>query len=84
MMKIEIISPDTTLFSGEVELVTLPGMAGRFTVLDRHAAIVSVLQLGLLLYRMNGKDYELHISGGFVEVKNNILSVCIDGLSDTK
>ncbi len=83
-MKLEIISPETTLFSGEVELVVLPGMAGSFTVLDKHAPIISGLQKGSLRYRINGKDHELSISGGFVEVKNNILSVCIDGLSDTK
>ena len=83
-MKLEIISPETTLFSGEVELVTLPGMVGSFTVLNRHAPIVSVLQQGVLLYRINGKDKELTVSGGFVEVKNNTLSVCIDGLSEKK
>ena len=83
-MKLEIISPEKTLFSGEVELVTLPGMVGSFTVLDRHAPIVSVLQRGVLLYRINGKDNRLAISGGFVEVKNNTLSVCIDSLSDIK
>ena len=83
-MKLEIISPETTLFSGEVELVTFPGMAGSFTVLNRHAPIVSVLQPGVLLYRIKGKDNELTISGGFVEVKNNTLSVCIDGLSEKK
>ena len=77
-MKLEIISPDKTLFSGQVELVTLPGMAGRFTILSNHAPIISSLVAGVMVYRENGKDNELAIGGGFIEMKNNVITVCID------
>ncbi len=79
-MKIEIVSPEKTLYNGETELVTLPGAYGSFTVLERHAPIISALEKGVLVYRVNGEDIELAITGGFVEVKNNIVTVCVDGI----
>ncbi|MDR1763237.1 MAG: ATP synthase F1 subunit epsilon [Dysgonamonadaceae bacterium] len=77
-MKLEIISPEKTLYSGEAELVTLPGASGSFTILKDHAPIISVLTKGKLLYRNAGGDTELLIDGGFVEMKNNTIEVCVD------
>ncbi len=81
-MKLEIISPEEILFSGEVVLVTLPGVSGGFSILPGHAPIISALEQGKLLYREpNNEDVELKIAGGFVEMKNNVVTVCIDGLA---
>lgn len=80
-MKLEVISPESTLFTGEVELVTLPSILGSFTVLPKHAPVVSVLQRGFVVWKEPGKDkVEWEIEGGFVELKNDLISVCIDGL----
>ena len=77
-MQLTIVSPEKILYSGKAELVTLPGTIGNFTILERHAPIISSLERGILLYRIDGEDKELTINGGFVEAKNNIVSVCID------
>jgi F-type H+-transporting ATPase subunit epsilon len=77
-MKLEIISPEKIIYAGEAEALTLPGMSGLFTMLDRHAPIISVLSKGMLSYRSNGEDIEIAIDGGFVEAKKNTVSVCID------
>lgn len=79
-MKLNIISPEKTLFSGNVESVTLPGVMGSFTILDKHAPIISALQKGVLSFHCTdkSKDLELPIDGGFIESKNNIVTVCID------
>ncbi len=45
-MFLEIVSPEATLFSGEVESVTVPGVNGEFQMLNNHAPIVSLLQEG--------------------------------------
>ncbi|MDA9184459.1 hypothetical protein N9O25_02570, partial [Flavobacteriaceae bacterium] len=45
-MYLEIISPEATLFAGEIESLTLPGMDGSFQLLENHAAIVSTLEAG--------------------------------------
>ena len=47
-MQLDIISPEATLFSGEVTSVTAPGKDGSFQILENHAPIVSVLQAGQL------------------------------------
>ena len=45
-MYLEIVSPEATLFSGEVTSVTVPGVNGEFQMLENHAPIVSLLQAG--------------------------------------
>ena len=79
-MKLNIISPEKILFSGEVNSVTLPGTTGSFTILDNHAPIISSLRKGILSYCRNEGDseIELRVEGGFVEGKQNEVNVCID------
>ncbi|GBU07935.1 hypothetical protein AwDysgo_12660 [Bacteroidales bacterium] len=77
-MKLEIISPERRLFSGEVEKVSLPGTKGRFTILQSHAAIISSLSEGSLVYSQNEVEHELNITGGFIEMKNNEIVVCVE------
>jgi F-type H+-transporting ATPase subunit epsilon len=77
-MKLEIISPEKVVYTGEATSVSLPGLLGAFTVLDRHAPIISILVKGNLTYIVNGKAVEMTINGGFAEVNKNIVSVCIE------
>lgn len=88
MIKLDIISPEHRLFSGEVELVRLPGSAGAFTVLTGHAPIVSSLVRGVVSYLTApaAEEHQLRITGGFVEVSDNRATLCVeedpDGPSD--
>jgi F-type H+-transporting ATPase subunit epsilon len=77
-MTLDIISPEKTVYSGNAESVTLPGAIGLFTILDRHAPIISALTKGVLTYSVNGVKTEVTVNGGFVEAKNNNVSVCIE------
>jgi len=71
-MKLEVITPDTTLFSGEVKLVQLPGLDGLFEILNNHAPMIAALGKGRIKYHeADGKDQFLEISGGVLEVINN-------------
>lgn len=77
-MVLRIISPDGTLFEGEVTKVTLPGTLGLFTVLDNHAPLLSTLRAGEMNYETADKQEQtMEIEGGIVDVKANIVSVCI-------
>ena len=51
-MTLEIISPQEIAFKGEVEAVTMPGQLGSFTVLKNHAPLISVLNEGIIAYRI--------------------------------
>ena len=72
MLKLRIIAPDRMVFEGDVESVTLPGTVGSFTVLDRHAPIISSLESDA-----NGQT-EVAVRSGFAEVRNNVLSICVE------
>ena len=77
-MKLAVYTPEKMYFSGEVEVVTLPGLSGSFTILDYHAALISSLGKGSVTFRdMNGVT-DLLIESGFVEVKKNEVIVCTE------
>ena len=71
-MQLDIVSPDKSVFSGEVSYVGLPGTGGRFGVLDDHAALISSLKAGIVdIKDADGKEQEFEINGGVVEVLKN-------------
>lgn len=76
-MVLEIISSEQILFTGEVESVTLPGAQGSFTVLENHASLVSTLDAGTIEYVTAGQRHSVPVRGGFVDVDNNRVAVCI-------
>lgn len=76
-MILKVISPEKTLFSGEVEKVKLPGMLGGFTVLERHAPLISSLVPGDIVYAVQGEEAKIAVQGGIVEVRDNKVIVCL-------
>lgn len=77
-MTLEIISPNSVVFKGEAEMVTLPGELGSFTVLKNHASLISVLVKGKVVYRIpDGSEHSFDIVGGLADIDNNVISVCI-------
>lgn len=78
MLKLRIITPSEALFEGEVESVTLPGTAGSFSVLDMHAPIISSLDSGKISVKTANGTQEYALNSGFVEVKDNNITVCIE------
>lgn len=76
-MKLEIISTNEIVFSGEVDSVTLPGVAGKFTVLKNHASLISVLKPGEVKYSAGGLETRVEIKGGIADIDLNKISVCV-------
>jgi len=77
-MKLEIITPEQIYFSGEVTSVTLPGTTGLFTVWENHAPLISSLKQGKISYMAEKVETELNVDGGFAEISNNVVTVCIE------
>ncbi|MDR0812209.1 MAG: ATP synthase F1 subunit epsilon [Paludibacter sp.] len=78
-MKLEIITPEKTVFAGEVTSVTLPGEGGLFTVWEHHAPLISALAQGKIRFvDAKNEENELQIEGGFAQVQNNKLVVCAE------
>lgn len=80
MLELEIISPEKIVFSGEVSMVTLPGMTGQFTVLPKHAALISALKAGDIIFTTGDGEKTIGIDSGFAEVRNNKISVCVENV----
>ncbi|MEM7382848.1 MAG: ATP synthase F1 subunit epsilon [Bacteroidota bacterium] len=72
-----ILTPDKSVFDGEIQRIMLPGSAGNFQVLSNHAPIVSILEKGRILYRDANREHVLAIEGGVVEVRDNKIVVLI-------
>ncbi|HEY0667810.1 MAG TPA: ATP synthase F1 subunit epsilon [Sphingobacteriaceae bacterium] len=80
-MKLEILTPDKTIFDGEVTSVTVPGTAGSFEILKDHAPIISTLEDGKVIVRGGNKsENEFLIKGGVVEVLHNKIMVLAEGV----
>ena len=77
MITLKIITPQKELLSAQVSLVELPGAQGRFEVLQNHAPLISSLTAGKIRYVKGGEENEIEIQSGFVEVRNNVVTVCI-------
>jgi F-type H+-transporting ATPase subunit epsilon len=92
-MYLEIVTPEASIVSGEVESVTVPGVEGPFQMLNKHAAIVSLLNAGKVKFqgyptiaegfehRFTEEDtgkWVLEINGGTVECVNNKIIVLAD------
>ena len=72
-MKVDILTPDTILFSGDnIHLVQLPGIDGSFEIMNNHAPLISVLSKGKIKVLVNGQNPQFfEVKGGVIEVVNN-------------
>jgi len=81
-VKIEIITPEKTVYQGDIRSMKVPGKKGAFQVLKDHAAIVSTLVEGkVTVTDMNGRDSEFEIEGGVVEVRQNTIILLAESAS---
>lgn len=78
MLKLKIVSPERIVFDGNVESVIVPGTAGQFEILTHHAPIISSLEKGNVIYKVDGNTESLDIIGGFVNVKKDEVNVCVE------
>lgn len=78
----QILTPNGSLFEGEVNGVKLPGTQGSFEVKANHASIVSTLEKGSVLVRKQDGEATFNISGGFVEVNNNKLTLLAESVEE--
>ena len=75
-MLLEIIAPDRNLYSGEVDLVQVPGSKGSFEILRNHAPIISTLEPGKIkIVDIKGGTTFFEVDGGVIEAKNNKIIV---------
>lgn len=74
-LRLRLVTPERTLYEGEVRQVTLPTTGGEITVLPGHLPVVTVLGAGELRYRSAEGDEHLAVAGGVVEVTGSSVTV---------
>lgn len=74
-IQLEVVTPERRVLDESVEMVTVPGLNGELGILPGHTPLISQLKTGVLTYVQDGKNFQLHVSGGFVEVRDDRVSV---------
>jgi F-type H+-transporting ATPase subunit epsilon len=91
-MYLEIVTPEATIFKGEVNSVSVPGVSGDFEMLNNHAAVVSILKKGFVkingelelddsnktLFEQKDKGYWFAIESGAIEMNANKIIILAD------
>ncbi len=74
-LQLEIVTPERRVLAEVVDAVQLPTLSGELGILPGHTPLISQLQTGVLAYTRGGASQQLHVSGGFVEVNADRVSV---------
>jgi F-type H+-transporting ATPase subunit epsilon len=77
-LRLEIITPEGTAYSEDVELVTMPGLAGEFGVYPEHVHLMTQMVPGEITVRKNGRDSYIASGGGLIEVTADRVSILTD------
>ena len=74
-MKVSVISPEKTIFDGEADSIVVPAWDGQLGVMKGHAPMLVLLGEGELRVTTGGSEQKFQISGGFMQVADDVVTV---------
>src|SRR5882724_10951249 len=77
-LKLEIVTPAGTVYSEDVEMVTLPGVAGQMGIYQRHVPLMTQLVPGEMIVRKEGRDLFIATGEGLIEVTARRVAILTD------
>ena len=77
-MRLEIITAESQVYADDVEVLVAPGIDGELGILPHHAPLMTALQPGEIMIRKEGEETYLMVSGGFLEVMGNRVTILAD------
>jgi len=77
-IRFEIVTAERVIYSDDVDIVIAPGIEGQMAILPSHAPLLTMLQPGELVVRKEGEETAIFVSGGFLEVMQNRVTVLAD------
>ena len=77
-LKLEIVTPEATTYSEQVDMVTLPGVEGEMGVYPMHVPLMTQLVPGEIAVKKDGQDFFLAVGEGFVEITGDRVSILTD------
>jgi F-type H+-transporting ATPase subunit epsilon len=75
---VEITSQDRSVFSGEADIVVVPGTLGEMGILPHHSPLLSTLKFGLIKVRFKGEEKVFTVAGGIIEVQPDQVTILAD------
>ncbi|MDY6892160.1 MAG: F0F1 ATP synthase subunit epsilon [Chloroflexota bacterium] len=75
---LEIVTAERVVYSEDVDVVVAPGVEGQLGILPQHAPLMTMLEPGELMVRQNGEEQSMFVSGGFLEIQANKVTVLAD------
>ena len=81
-MQFEMVTAERLLFSGEVDSLVAPGTAGELGILPHHAPLLTTLRPGELRIMQGGQERAMAVTGGFLEVLDNRVTVLADAAEE--
>jgi F-type H+-transporting ATPase subunit epsilon len=77
-LRLEIVTPEATVYSKDVDMVTLPGSEGELGVYPKHVPLLTTLKPGELRVLKDGQQTSLAVGEGFVEIRGDAVSILTD------
>jgi F-type H+-transporting ATPase subunit epsilon len=77
-LKLEIVTPEATTYSEQVDMVTLPGVEGEMGIFPMHVPLMTQIVPGEIIVRKNNQDFFLAVGEGFVEITSDAVSILTD------
>ena len=77
-LRLEIVTPAGTVYSEDVEMVTLPSIAGQMGILPRHVPLIAQMVPGEITVRKDNKDYYLAVGEGVIEITGKQVIILTD------
>lgn len=80
----EIVSQDRLVFSGEADIVVIPGMEGQMGILPRHTPVLTALNYGIITVRLKGGEEHFTVAGGVAEVLPDKVTILADAAENVE
>ena len=77
-LKLEIVTPESTVYSEDVDMVTLPGVEGEMGIYPLHVPLMTQIKAGEIAVRKGGQDYFLAVGDGFVQITGDKVAILTD------
>ncbi len=82
-LKLEIVTPESRIYSEEVEMVTLPGSEGELGIYPNHVPLMTQVHAGELIAKKAGSEEILAVSEGFAEITGDHVSILTDNAANS-
>lgn len=76
-MKIDVVTTDKVVYSGDVDIVIAPATDGQLGILPRHASLLTSIKSGVILVRNSSGEKEISVGDGFMEVNDDQVTVLV-------